>query len=99
MQSILGESACLTAALMWAVAVVLFRGPIAAWGARTANLVKCLVATALLALTLPFFGGLSAFMSVPVGAAGGGGWRGCPADCGMTSVGRDSRRHFGDIRR
>jgi len=50
---------------MWAVAVVLFRGPIAAWGARTANLVKCLIATALLVLTLPFFGGLSAFSAIP----------------------------------
>ncbi|MEX1311733.1 MAG: DMT family transporter [Candidatus Sulfomarinibacteraceae bacterium] len=61
----LGESACLAAAFMWATAVVIFRGPIAAWGARTTNLVKCLVATVLLALTLPFFGGLSAFASVP----------------------------------
>lgn len=57
----LGESACLTAALLWAVAVVLFRAPIAAWGPRTANLVKCLIGTALLLLTLPFFGGLTAF--------------------------------------
>lgn len=65
MPPFLGETACLTAALMWAVAVVLFRGPIAAWGARTTNLVKCLLATALLALTLPFFGGLSAFSTVP----------------------------------
>ncbi len=56
-----GEIACLTAALLWAVAVVLFRAPIAAWGARTANLVKCLLGTVLLALTLPFFGGVSAF--------------------------------------
>jgi drug/metabolite transporter (DMT)-like permease len=50
---------------MWAVAVVLFRGPIAAWGARTANLVKCLVATVLLTLTLPLFDGLAAFSAVP----------------------------------
>ena len=64
-QPLLGESACLTAALLWAVAVVLFRSPIAAWGARTANLVKCLLGTFLLALTLPFFGGLSAFSAVP----------------------------------
>lgn len=61
MQSILGESACLTAALLWAVAVVLFRAPIAAWGPRAANLVKCLFGTALLLLTLPFFGGFAAF--------------------------------------
>lgn len=61
----LGESACLTAAFFWAVAVVVFREPISVWGARTTNLVKCLVATALLAVTLPFFGGLSAFAAVP----------------------------------
>ncbi len=60
-----GESACLTAALLWAVAVVLFRSPIAAWGPRTANLVKCLLGTVLLALTLPFFGGFSSFMTTP----------------------------------
>ena len=65
MQSILGESASLTAALLWAVAVVLFRTPIAAWGARTANLVKCLLATVLLALTLPFFGGYGEFLTTP----------------------------------
>jgi drug/metabolite transporter (DMT)-like permease len=61
----LGETACLTASLLWAVAVVLFRGPIAAWGPRTANLVKCLLGTALLAATLPFFGGAAAFASTP----------------------------------
>jgi drug/metabolite transporter (DMT)-like permease len=65
MQPLLGEGACLTAALLWAVAVVLFRSPIAAWGARTANLVKCLLGTVLLALTLPIFGGLSTFAAVP----------------------------------
>ena len=64
-QPLLGEGACLTAALLWAVAVILFRSPIAAWGAQTANLVKCLLGTVLLALTLPFFGGLSTFAAVP----------------------------------
>jgi drug/metabolite transporter (DMT)-like permease len=64
-QSLMGESACLTAAFLWAVAVVLFRVPIAAWGARTANLVKCLLGTGLLALTLPFFGGLASFSTTP----------------------------------
>ena len=64
-QLLMGESACLTAAFLWAVAVVLFRVPIAAWGARTANLVKCLLGTGLLALTLPFFGGLASFSTTP----------------------------------
>jgi drug/metabolite transporter (DMT)-like permease len=61
----LGESACLSAAMLWAVAVVLFRAPIAAWGAQTTNLIKCTLAAALLVLTLPFFGGISAFSAVP----------------------------------
>ena len=61
MSPFLGESVCLIAALLWAVAVVLFRGPIAAWGPRTANLIKCLLGTVLLALTLPFFGGPAAY--------------------------------------
>jgi len=65
MPPFLGESACLTAALLWAVSVVLFRGPIAAWGARTTNLVKCLLATVLLAITLPFFGGYGDFLATP----------------------------------
>jgi len=64
--SILGESACLTAALLWALAVVLFRAPIAAWGAWTANLVKCLLGTVLLASTLALLGGPSAFAGVPI---------------------------------
>jgi len=53
-----GEVACLGAALLWAAAVVLFRQPIAAWGARAINLLKCLLATALLLLTAVVFGGL-----------------------------------------
>jgi len=64
-QLLLGESACLIASLFWAVSVVLFRSPIAAWGARTANLVKCLLGTVLLVATLPFFGGPMVFASIP----------------------------------
>jgi len=58
MPVLFGEVACLGAALLWAVAVVLFRQPIAAWGARAINLLKCLLATALLLLTAIVFGGL-----------------------------------------
>jgi drug/metabolite transporter (DMT)-like permease len=61
----LGEGACLTAALLWAVAVVLFRSPIAAWGSRTANLVKCLIGTILVTLSMPFFGGFSPLWTTP----------------------------------
>ncbi len=54
-----GETFCLTAALFWAVAVVLFRAPIAQHGARTVNLFKSLLATGLLAVTVPIVGSWS----------------------------------------
>ena len=49
--SMLGQAACLVAALLWAVAVTLFRRPVAVHGARTINLAKCVLATVLLAAT------------------------------------------------
>ncbi|MEJ2188021.1 MAG: DMT family transporter [Acidobacteriota bacterium] len=58
MQLPVGEIASLGAASLWAVAVVMFRGPIAMWGARAINLFKCLFATGLLLLTVVLFGGL-----------------------------------------
>jgi len=58
MQLPVGEIASLGAASLWAVAVVIFRGPIATWGARAINLFKCLFATSLLLLTVLLFGGL-----------------------------------------
>jgi drug/metabolite transporter (DMT)-like permease len=42
-----GEAACLTAALLWAVSLAVFRTSIAAHGARTINLAKCLLAAVL----------------------------------------------------
>lgn len=62
----LGEAACLSAALLWAVAVQIFALPIARHGARAANLFKCVFATVLLGLTLVLMGGWGAF-----GAASG----------------------------
>jgi len=54
-----GQLACLMAALGWAVAVTMFRGPIESHGARTINLSKCLLATALQGLTVMVIGQLS----------------------------------------
>ncbi len=67
MQPILGEVASLAAACLWATAVVLFRTPIAVHGARAVNLVKCLLGTGLLAVTLPLVGGYGQLGSVPAG--------------------------------
>jgi drug/metabolite transporter (DMT)-like permease len=47
-----GELACLLAAGMWAVAVAIFRRPIQQFGAPAVNLVKSVIATLLLGLTV-----------------------------------------------
>lgn len=64
MDPVLGEIASLSAALLWATAVVLFRTPIAVHGARTVNLLKCLLGTVLLAATLPLVGGFGQLADV-----------------------------------
>jgi drug/metabolite transporter (DMT)-like permease len=46
-----GELICLTAAMFWALAVMMFRQPIARHGAKGINLAKSLLATLLLAAT------------------------------------------------
>jgi drug/metabolite transporter (DMT)-like permease len=50
--SLAGPAACLSAAFLWAVSVGLFRAPIQRYGARSINLVKCLVAAVLQGLTV-----------------------------------------------
>lgn len=47
-----GELVCLFTALLWAVAVTLFRGPIAEHGARAVNMTKCVVGALLQGLTV-----------------------------------------------
>ncbi len=47
-----GELACLAAATMWAVAVAIFRRPIRRFGAPVVNLLKSIVASGLLGLTV-----------------------------------------------
>jgi drug/metabolite transporter (DMT)-like permease len=56
MSHLVGESACLAAAFAWASAVLVFRRPIADHGAPAVNLFKCLLASALLALTMVAMG-------------------------------------------
>jgi drug/metabolite transporter (DMT)-like permease len=47
-----GQASCLAAALLWAISVSLFKGPIVKYGAPIINLAKCLVATLLQGLTV-----------------------------------------------
>ena len=61
----IGEAACLGAAMCWAVAVGLFRGPIAEHGARAINLAKCLIAAPLLAATALVAGQGSVALAAP----------------------------------
>lgn len=60
-----GEAACLAAALCWAVAVTLFRGPIAEHGARAVNLAKNTIAAVLLGVTVLVFGQVPALLATP----------------------------------
>ncbi len=57
----LGELACLSAALLWAVSIQLFRDAINRHGARAANLFKCAFAATLLAVTVVAAGSWRAF--------------------------------------
>jgi drug/metabolite transporter (DMT)-like permease len=58
---LLGELACLSAALLWAMSIQLFREAIDRHGARAANLFKCVFAAALLAATVLATGSWRAF--------------------------------------
>jgi drug/metabolite transporter (DMT)-like permease len=48
----MGEAACLCAAMLWAVAISIFRRPIQSHGAPVVNLLKCSIATVLLGATV-----------------------------------------------
>jgi drug/metabolite transporter (DMT)-like permease len=47
-----GEAICLFTALLWAATITLFRGPVLEHGARSVNLVKCLLGATLQGLTV-----------------------------------------------
>lgn len=67
---LLGELACLGAALCWAVAVALFRKPIAAEGAISVNFAKNSIAALLFGATAAFLGQLAGLAAAPLAAVG-----------------------------
>ncbi|MEM8960173.1 MAG: DMT family transporter [Acidobacteriota bacterium] len=64
----LGEAAALAAAACWAIAVMLFKGPIDTWGAWTVNLAKNGITSIMLLATLWVIGDLGALFGAPGGA-------------------------------
>lgn len=67
---LLGELACLGAALCWAISVALFRRPIAEQGAVTVNFGKNTIATLLFGVTAAALGQLSGFADLAPAAIG-----------------------------
>jgi len=65
--SLAGLTACLSAALLWAIALSLFRRPIEKYGAPTINLAKCLVAAFMQGLTVWALGLGDTLRSAPAG--------------------------------
>lgn len=53
---LLGETVCLVTALLWAFSITLFRAPIAAHGARTVNMAKCVLGATLQGITVLLLG-------------------------------------------
>ena len=60
-----GEAACLGAASLWAVSVLLFRGPIQDHGPRTINLAKCALAAVLQGGTVLALGQTTRLLDAP----------------------------------
>lgn len=65
-----GGLACLASAGCWAVAVAMFRKPIADYGAPAVNLVKCSIAAVLVGLTAVVAGEGTALAAAPLWAIG-----------------------------
>ena len=61
----LGQLACLGAALLWAIALTIFRRPIEIYGARRINLAKCSLAAVLQGLTVVVLGQAGVLWSAP----------------------------------
>ena len=78
---LVGELACLAAAVCWAVAVSWFRGAIAEHGARTVNLAKNGLATVLLGATVLVGGQAASLTRIPSSAFG---WMVLSALLGLT---------------
>jgi len=60
-----GEVACLTAALLWAVSLAIFRSSIATHGARAINLAKCALAAVLQGATVLALGQTGSLWTAP----------------------------------
>jgi uncharacterized membrane protein len=63
-----GELSCLAAALLWAVAVSMFRRPVVEFGARAVNLAKCSLGAILQGLTVIALGQAGALLAAPPSA-------------------------------
>jgi drug/metabolite transporter (DMT)-like permease len=63
--ALLGEGSCLLAASVWAVTVATFRRPIETFGARTINLAKCVISSALFLVTIAALGRGGALTAAP----------------------------------
>ena len=64
-QALLGQAACLGAALLWAIALTIFRRPIEVFGARRINLAKCSLAAVLQGLTVVLLGQAGVLWDAP----------------------------------
>jgi drug/metabolite transporter (DMT)-like permease len=64
-QALLGQAACLAAALLWAIALTIFRRPIEVYGARRINLAKCSLAAILQGLTVVLLGQAGVLRDAP----------------------------------
>ncbi len=64
-QTLLGPASCLAAALLWAIALTIFRRPIEIFGARRINLAKCSLAAVLQGLTVVLLGQAGVLRDAP----------------------------------
>jgi len=64
--ALLGQLACLGAALLWAIALTIFRRPIEIYGARRINLAKCSLAAVFQGLTVVLLGQAGVLWNAPV---------------------------------
>ena len=65
-----GQALCLFTALIWAIALTLFRRPIVEYGARTINLFKCSISAVLQGLTVVLLGQSGALWNAPATSVG-----------------------------
>jgi drug/metabolite transporter (DMT)-like permease len=64
-QAFLGQAACLGAALLWAIALTIFRRPIEKFGARRINLAKCSLAAVFQGVTVVVLGQAGVLWNAP----------------------------------